>query len=170
MRIMRVLLSTLMRSNPEFFSQFNVKISDTVLDPKWHFTMLSKLGIVTESDLPYSDKNPFFMNERIPLHMAFYRLGKTISTFNYKRCRMFTVTVNEPENICNIIHESISPRIKIETFGKYGCRYFMGDLFALLHADLFAHIREETWHPDRCFKWCFAYDNCSIDYEKYENV
>ena len=34
---------------------------------------------------------------------------------------------------------------------------------------IFAHIREETWHPDRCFKWCFAYDNCSIDYEKYEN-
>ena len=126
------------------------------------------LIVVTERDCPYSDKNPFDMNERVPLHMSFYRIGETIYTFNYKGCRVFTVTVNESKNICALIHESITPRINIETFGKYGCRYFMGDLFAILHFDLFAHIREVAWNPDRCFNWCFSYDIDAIDYEKYE--
>ena len=41
-----------------------------------------------------------------------------------------------------------SSSVKIETFGKYGFQYIIGELLGLLHTDLFAHILEEAWHPD----------------------
>ena len=157
------ILIMLMRSNRDFFSQFDVKIDCPVLNPKWHF--LSQLGVVSDHTTFFTER--FYMNERIPMQLTFYRMIDSTYTFSYKGLHMFTSKVNEPDSMCSVMKKNI-PRVNIEGFGKHGCWYFLGDLYALLYKDLFAHILEVAWHPDRCFKWCFAYDNHAINYEKYE--
>ena len=160
------ILIMLMRSNRDLFRQFTVNIIGPIVKPKWHFSMFSEFDILSDRTAYFSDRNQYLITESDSMKLAFYRLIETTYTFNYKGIRMFTVNVSEPEKCLVRIYDIA--RVEIEGYGKYDCWYFIGDLYALLYKDLFAHIIEVAWHPDRCFKWCFAHDNQTIQYEKYK--
>ena len=165
------ILIMLMRTKRDIFSSFDVEISDPILNPTWHFSMTSNRTTVKECNSWYSlfceQNTTLNWKERNASRIAFYRMIESAYVFKYKDLQMFTVTIAEPEQTCEVLDKVIS-RITIEANGKHNCWYFIGDLYAIMYKDLFAHIIEVAWHPDRCFKWCFAHDNETINYVKYE--
>ena len=143
-----------MDRNVDFFSKFDVSVHTAKMSDKVLFVLKNSRSLC---EYPADDISVHDYHESLTNLIDFYKKVEAVYTFTYKKNHMFTVSVTEPHNSHGVLHE-LESSLEVECFGKYGFKYFIGDILSILRQELYAHLMEVAWHPNRVQDWCFEYN------------